>query len=214
MRVVKSQNEFKTKLVTLNNGWCHVTRTFRNSTISWNIEAGGPFGVLHAEIFSLARFQCLAALACIIIIIIIIIWFVKRFCRRVMPAPGCSADGGCRHRFYTLGALTFEFLEICQFIWSNRIFRFFLLPFPFDPHGQIAKRIWNDGCGFKPRVVSCDSIISEIENLVKYWSWLAVRRLKWSNFVAGAISMPCGAHVYYYNMTRKAVLCLFNPYNK
>ena len=41
----------------------------------------------------------------------------------------------------TLGLFKLEFLEICEFIWSNRIFLQHFLPFPVGPCGQIAKRI-------------------------------------------------------------------------
>ena len=68
--------------------------------------------------FSLARFQCLAALTCVIVIICLVGWF----CRKEMPVSGCSAQVGCRHRFYTLGVFKLEFLEIRAFVWSNRIF--------------------------------------------------------------------------------------------
>ena len=61
--------------------------------------------------------------------------------RRVIPVPGMLGRSWGRHRFSSFGVFKVGFLEICEFIWSNRIFLQVFSPFPFDPCDQIAKRI-------------------------------------------------------------------------
>ena len=66
---------------------------------------------------------------------------VRGVSRRVIPVPGMLGRNWHEHRFAAWWVFKAEFLEICEFVWPNRIFLQVFLLFPFDPCGQIAKRI-------------------------------------------------------------------------
>ena len=53
---------------------------------------------------------------------IVIIWIVERLARRVIPVPGCFCQIDMKNRFELPGVFKAEILEICEFVWSNRIF--------------------------------------------------------------------------------------------
>ena len=66
------------------------------------------------------EFHCFGAPTCINII-----WLVERLAVRVIPVPECFGQIDMRNRFSTPRVFKPEILEICEFVWSNRIFRKF-----------------------------------------------------------------------------------------
>ena len=63
------------------------------------------------------EFHCLAAPT-----YINIIWLVERLAVRVIPVPGCFGEIDMENQFGLPGVSNAEILEICEFVWSNRIF--------------------------------------------------------------------------------------------
>ena len=76
-------------------------------------------------------------------------WSTRTCCEvlavRVIPVPGCFGRIDMEHRFAAPGVFKPEILEICEFVWSNRIFPEVFSAMAFDWSHQIAKRICNEG---------------------------------------------------------------------
>ena len=73
-----------------------------------------------------------------------------------------------KNRFAAPGVFRAEILEICEFVWSNRIFPEVFSAMAFDWSHQIAKRICNEGAELEQGVVPWNRKISKIENFMKY----------------------------------------------
>ena len=80
--------------------------------------------------------------------------------RSTSPPGGNQVDGVplALHRpeksfFWLLRVFQLEILEICEFVWSNRIFPEVVSAMAFDWSHQIAKRICNKGVEVEQGVV-------------------------------------------------------------
>ena len=102
--------------------------------------------------------------------------FSDRFCQGECFAPLPPQRGGChkfgqtddKNRFGAPVVFNPEFLEICEFVWSNRIFPEVFSAMAFDWSHQIAKRICNEGAAVDEGVVPWNRKNSKIENVMKY----------------------------------------------
>ena len=72
---------------------------------------------------------------------------------KVIPVPGCFGQIDMKNRFELPGVFNAEILEICEFVWSNRIFPEVFSAMAFDWSHQIAKRICNEGVEVQQGVV-------------------------------------------------------------
>ena len=87
---------------------------------------------------------------------------------RVIPVPVCLGQIDMKTRFRLRRVFKAEILEICEFVWSNRIFPEVFSAMAFDWSHQIAKRICNEGAELEQGVVPWNRKISKIENFMKY----------------------------------------------
>ena len=71
------------------------------------------------------------------------------------------------NRFYIFGVFIFEFLEIGEFVWSNRIFLIVFSHVAFDWRCHIAKEKRNGRACYNQALLSWNSKISKIENFMK-----------------------------------------------
>ena len=90
--------------------------------------------------------------------------------RSTSPPGGNQVDGlpPALSRFAVPGVVRPEILEICEFVWSNRIFPEVFSAMAFDWSHQIVKRICNEGAEVEQGVVPWNRKISKIENFMKY----------------------------------------------
>ena len=99
-------------------------------------------------------------------------WSTRTCCEvlavRIIPVPGCFAQIDMKNRFTGRRVFKAEILEICEFVWSNRIFPEVFSAMAFDWSHQIAKRICNEGAEVEQGVVPWNRKISKIENFMKY----------------------------------------------
>ena len=116
--------------------WCHGAGNFENRKFYEILTLVTSEGVIFNEFSSLTRISlpCGARLA---------YYYVTR--RAVLPKSntGTGVIGRVRgkNRFNTFGVFNLEFLEICEFVRSNRIFLQVFSVNAFDSCRQIAKRI-------------------------------------------------------------------------
>ena len=79
--------------------------------------------------------------------------------RVVLPKnnTGTGVIGQVRaeNRFSIFGVFNFEFLEIAEFVWSNRIFPMIFSHVAFDCRCHIAKQMRNAGASWEQASVSC-----------------------------------------------------------
>ena len=91
--------------------------------------------------------------------------------RAVLPksntVTGVIGPVRAENRFSIFGVFNVEFLEIGEFVWSNRIFPEVFSAMAFDWSHQIAKRICNEGAEVEQGVVPWNRTISKIENFMK-----------------------------------------------
>ena len=73
-----------------------------------------------------------------------------------------------KNRFWGQRVFKPEILEICEFVWSNRIFPEVFSAMAFDWSHQIAKRICNEGAEVEQGVVPWNRKNLKIENFMKY----------------------------------------------
>ena len=92
--------------------------------------------------------------------------------RAVLPKSntGTGVIGPVRdkNRFSVLGVFNFEFLEIGEFFWPNRIFHIVFSHVAFDWRCYIAKQLRNAGACYGQALVPWNPKISKIENFMKY----------------------------------------------
>ena len=114
----------------------------------------------------------------------------------ILKAVSCKSNTGTwyfrqinmKNRFWAPRVFKPEILEICEFVWSNRIFPEVFSAMAFDWSHQIAKRICNEGAAVQQGVVPSNRKISKIENFMKYWRWwrlklsFSMNFLRWREF--------------------------------
>ena len=92
--------------------------------------------------------------------------------RAVLPksntVTGVIGPVRAENRFYIFGVFNFEFLEIGEFVWSNRIFPMVFSHVAFDCRCHIAKPKRNGRACYNQALVSWNPKISKIENSMKY----------------------------------------------
>ena len=167
------------------------TENFENRKFHEKVTLVTSETIKFYDFSSLTRISLLAALA-----LHIIMWLEERFCRRVIPSPGWLGEFVAKIVFVFSGCSTSNFSKSVNSFGPTVFFPMVFSHVAFDWRCHIAKQKRNGRAWHEQALVPWNPKISKIENFMKSWSWWAVRRLKCTNFLAGAISMPCGAHVF------------------
>ena len=90
---------------------------------------------------------------------------------RVIPIQGPLAEVGSKNSFVSFGVFNIEFLEICKFVSSIRIFCMFNFVMAFDSCIQLANRFWNEAADLHHGGSVHDTGISKFQSQKSKFRW-------------------------------------------